>query len=538
MTDYPGLLLAESGNFLKASIRPSPEHPTLDLAGLRELLTNAGYGSWLLADDVLAALVEAYNAQDPRLDLPIGERRDASFTIEIPADAMQASIKVIAARGGQALEADAVLQALEAAGVSFGIDRSAVDAVCAASAADVASAEPIVVARGIAAQDGQDARFELLVADALDRTPRVDEHGMIDFRDLGAILSVAAEQPLMRRTPPTTGTVGRNVRSLIIEPQPGRNEQFADNLLGAHVDNDDANLLRALFNGQPVRCGNGVTVEPILQIRNVNVATGNISFDGTVNIEGEILPGMKVHASGDIVVGGVVDGAELKAGGDIRIGGGIIAKANVEAAGSVTARFVENARIAAGTTIAINDTALQSDLQANNQIVVGVKSPQRGRLAGGSARAMMLIRAPILGSPSSGVTVLQLGVNPVLDAKYQQLQKRIEKQREEESNLEKLVKHLSAHGDKAGMLERAKASWQKSLQTWARLLPERDALEKELGLIAGAQIEVGVSVDGAVDITFSKKVAHLRRNYEAGKFSMGGERIVFTDRSGNSAPAT
>ena len=36
------------------------------------------------------------------------------------------------------------------------------------------------------------------------------------------------------------------------------------------------------------------------------MATGNIAFDGTVNIEGEVLPGMKVHASGDIVVTGVV----------------------------------------------------------------------------------------------------------------------------------------------------------------------------------------------------------------------------------------
>lgn len=32
------------------------------------------------------------------------------------------------------------------------------------------------------------------------------------------------------------------------------------------------------------------------------------------------------------------------------------------------------------------------DLQANNQIIVGIKSPERGRLAGGPARAMMLIR--------------------------------------------------------------------------------------------------------------------------------------------------
>jgi len=150
---------------------------------------------------------------------------------------------------------------------------------------------------------------------------------------------------------------------------------------------------------------------------------------------------------------------------------------------------------------------------------------------------MMLIRVPILGSSTGGVTRLLLGVNPVLDAKYQELQKSIEKQREEESNLEKLIKHLSAHGDKAGMLERAKASWQQSLQGWAKLLPQRDALEQELALTATAKIEVGASVEGAIDMTFGKKVLHLRRNYETGSFSMDGEHIIFTDMMGNAKPA-
>ena len=535
MTDYPGLVFSENEDQLLASVRPSSERPVLDLDGLRDVLARAGYGQWLFFEEALETLVESFNASDAKLDLKIGECRAASFSLEIAADAMLAWISVTAARGGKALDADALGTALEDAGVLSGIDHAALKAVCVDSA--TCAAERVVIATGMPAENGQDASFELLVADARDRSPRLDEKGLIDFRDLGAIPSVAAGQPLMRRIPPTTGTLGRNVRGQIIEPVPGANEPFAENLVGACVADDDANLLRAVFSGQPVRCGNGVTVEPVLNFRNVNVATGNVSFDGTVRIEGEVLPGMKVHASGDIVVGGVVDGAELKAGGDVRIAGGIIAKAHVEAAGAVSARFVENSQVLAGTTIAIDDTALQSDLQANNQIVVGLKSPQRGRLSGGSARAMMLIRVPILGSSTGGVTSLLLGVNPVLDAKYQHLQKKIEKQREDESNLEKLVKHLSTHGDKAGLLERAKSSWQQSLQAWAKLLPARDSLEQELALIATARVEVGAAVEGAVDMTFCKKALRLRRNYETGSFSMDGDRIVFTDMMGNAKPA-
>ena len=535
MTDHQVLVFVEKENKLFASIRLSSERPSLDLDVLRDHLAQSGYANWLLSDQALVTLVDAYNSPIAEFELSIGERRDASATLEMPPDAMQAWMNVLPPCGGKGLDPETIYLALGAAGITFGIDQAAVDSLCAGKFEG--EARRVLVAVGLPAEQGEDTRFELLVDDVCDRSPQLNEHGLIDFRELGAIPTVAAEQALMRRIPPTTGTAGRNVRGEVLEPVAGRNEAFADNLLGAYVASDDANLLRAVFSGQPVRCANGVCVEPVFRIRNVNIATGNISFDGTVSIEGEVLPGMKVHATGDIVVGDVVDGAELDAGGDVRIAGGIIAKAQVRAAGSVSARFVENALVSAGTTIAIDDTALQSDLQANNQIIVGTKSTGRGRLAGGSARAMMLISAPLLGLATGGVTRLAIGVNPVLEAKYQDLLKKIEKQREEEANLEKLVKHFSKQSDKAALLERTKISWQHAVQSWAKLLPERDELEKQLNLITQARIDVGVAVDGAVDMTFGKKVLRLRRNCEPGTFSVEGDQIVFADLSGKTKPA-
>ena len=179
--------------------------------------------------------------------------------------------------------------------------------------------------------------------------------------------------------------------------------------------------------------------------------------------------------------------------------------------------------------IAIDDMVLQSDLQAMNQIVIGLKAMQRGRLTGGSARAMLLIQVPVLGSPTGTVTNVQLGVNPVLEANYADLLLRLEKQKANEDNLEKLIKHLSTHGDKGGMLERAKASWQQAVQAWAKLLPEKDDLEDQLALVTGARLEVGVSVAGSVDLSFGKKVVRLRRGFEAGSFAViDGEKVIFT----------
>jgi len=149
----------------------------------------------------------------------------------------------------------------------------------------------------------------------------------------------------------------------------------------------------------------------------------------------------------------------------------------------------------------------------------------------------MLVQAPILGSSTGGVTRILLGVNPVLEAQYRDLLAKIEKQKAEEDNLDKLVKHLSKQGDKvAAVLERAKASWQAALKAWGRLLPERDELERQLALIAGARVEVSVGVEGAVDLSFASKVQHLRKTYDAGRFSVVGDRVVFNDPQGNSLP--
>ncbi|MBL0206715.1 MAG: DUF342 domain-containing protein [Propionivibrio sp.] len=532
MNEFSGLTFSVTDDRLVVSICPPNVRPDLDLDSLRVLLTEAGLGNWRLAKEAAQNLLECYGASTSEMELTIAERCDASFTLEIAPDAMQVWANVVPACGGEDLDPDEIKQALIDAGVTFGIDSSAVSAACALD-----FAERMLVAAGQPAEDGINAHFEMLVADTRDRRPQVSEGGLIDFRELGAIPMVAAEQPLMRRIPPTTGTAGRNVRGEIIEPVPGQDALFDEGLIGAYIDKEDASLLRAVFSGQPVRVGHGANVEQVLTIRQVNMASGNIGFDGTVNIEGDVSPGMKVRASGDIVVGEVVDGAELDAGGDIRVAGGIIAQARVRAGGSVSARFVESAHVFSGTTIAIDDTALQSELQANNQIIVGIKSTQRGRLAGGSAKAMMLIKTPILGSPTGGVTNLVLGVNPALEAQYQDLLKVIEKQREEENKLEMLVKHMTKIGDKSGMLERAKASWEQAIKAWAKLLPQRDELERQLALIAGARVEVGMSMAGAVDMLFGKKVSRLRKTYETGSFSIEGDHVVFTDKEGNVSPA-
>lgn len=499
----------------------------MNVRTLRDQLAQAGYGDWFLFDEALAELVSRWSADAGEFELPIAERRNGSVEIEIVGNAMTAYANIFPAQGGLAVTPAEVVLALRSNGVKHGIDEAAIAQACGQNRAC-----QIIAAVGTPSQNGRDASFEPLIPGTRDRAPRANEKGLIDFRDQGAIPMVEAGQELMRRIPATLGMDGTTVKGDPLTSMPGQNLSFAEPLLGVALSTNDSNLLVALFKGQPVLKGNGVCVEQVLQVAEVNMSSGNIDFDGSVEVTGEVLPGMKIRATGDIIVHSTVDGAELDADGNITIHGGIIAHARVRAKGSISAKFVESAHLHAGTVISIDDAVLQGELEAMNQIQVGLKSPQKGLLAGGSARASMLIEAPILGSENSGLTNLMVGVNPQLEDAYQNLLTRIAKQQADEENLQKLINHLNTHGDKNNMLERAQSTWEKAAEHWAVLLAEKDELEQQMELIKEARIAMSIGVEGPLEVAFGRKSLHFRQKAGAGAFMALEDQIVLTDPRG------
>lgn len=529
MTDFPSLEISEVGGQLIVHWRVVENQPQLDRTVLRALIDQAGFGQWPLNDDKVTTFLACCNASPGDFDMPIGEPQPASVKVEIAADAMCAWVTVVPSSAGDLITQAAIGRALLEADVVLGIDEAALVQVCQAQ-----TPARIAVAKGVPPLPGEDARFELLIDATRSRAPKVNDEGLIDFRELGEIVTVTTGLALMRRFPAGTGVYGHDVRGQLVMPKPGRDHRYAAKLSGVEFSRADPELLVAAVKGQPVLVVNGVMVEPVLHLQDVNMATGNINFDGSVQIDGDVLSGMLVRASGDIDVKGTVDGGILEAGGSVQVKCGIIAQAKVRAEVSVAARFVENASIFAGTAIAIDEMALQSDLQALNQIVIGVKAPQRGRLVGGSARAMMLIQTPVLGASTSAVTHAQVGVNPVLDAQHKVLGQRAEKLHHDLESLKQLVQHLVRTGGKADLLERAKSSWKSLHDVERECLREKSEIEKQLASIAGARVEVTKGVTGAVDMVFGNKARSLQRSYDAGTFTLVDDQIVFTGKDGSS----
>ena len=527
-----GISFNEADGQIFLMSHPVPGRAPISAADLLALLEQAGFGQCWRQDDAFADAARKCNNQEQSFGVMVAERRDACIQVQLTADDMSAEVSIEPPHGGKAATVQDVTWALATAGVTFGIDETAVKLVC-----QLGQCQNIALAKGVALQHGTGTVFEELIPQTAQRTPKVNEQGLIDYRERGDIQVVAAGAPLMRRIPATPGVDGQTVKGHKLVAKPGHDERFASPLAGAQVSAKDSNLLEAAVSGQPVRVQCGITVEPVLRVKEVNMATGNIHFDGTVHVAGEVVQGMAIKASGDIVVDGMVDGATLEAGGDIVVAGGVIAHAKLHAAGAVTARFAQGASIYAGTVISLADMAMECQLQSLNQIIIGTESPQRGRLVGGTASAALLLSVPVLGSNKSGITKVIMGANPELEARYAALQLRIEQEKANEANLEKLVKQLTAAKDPKGMLERVKTSRQHAIQVWGKSLAESAEMEKELELAQSAKVVLGVGVAGAVDLSFGKLVAKLRHDFDAGTFALeAGVQLVFTDAQGQVLP--
>ena len=523
--ELAGVSWVETEGHIFLQVQPQESRTPVDAVMLRALLTEQGYGDCALDEAALAAAASDCNTLKEPFAVPVAQRRDAAIQIQVARDEMTAHLTLVAAQGGKAATLGDILQALTDAGVVFGVNDDIL-----LHASESGHVDQVAIAEAKKPVNGDNSLFQALIEDPPNRAPLLDENGFIDYRERGAIQTVQPDTPLMRRIPATPGVPGCTVRGRTLPAQPGRETAFASNLSGTQPDPKDPNVLLAAVAGQAVQVADGMIVEPILKVSEVNMASGNIHFDGTVHIKGDVLQGLLVKASGDIIIRGMVDGGKLEAGGNITIAGGVIAHASVHAAGSVSARFAQGVQISAGTVIELHDMALDCQLDALNQILIGTQKPGRGRLVGGTATAMMLLRVPILGSPTSPVTKVVLGANPELDAKYAALEECLAKQKQAEESLDQLEKQVTAAGDPTGMLPRIKQSRQRALQEWGKLLAERKELEAQIAAEETARLEITTSVDGAVDMSIDKQIVRLRSEFGIGVFSKTPVgHVVFTD---------
>ncbi len=527
---YLSIHLDEKGQKVIASFVHVGDKNAITLDDFKQAINTAGFGGYSLNESAMGTATTKYNSGEA-FEIAVGEALDGTFSIRIDNDLMAAYLTCTLPLGGAPVQLEIILQEAGRKGITVQLDAESI------KNALKEGGDNVLIASGKAPVHGVDGKIESLIPNMSNRSPQLDSHNIANFRELGEIITVKPGDALMRRTPPTSGEPGITVTGKVIPANPGKDVVFGTSRNGVIIDPKDPNLLIAAINGLPVQKKGEVSVEPTYTVKNVDLHTGNITFDGMVHVTEDVYVGMSIKATGDIHVDGIVEGAILDAGGDIIVKGGIIGEPEqgdhmrfaITCSGTCTARFVQNAYITAGQGIFIHESAIQSRLTAGHQIIVGDKGSRKGIIIGGVICAPMLVKAQTIGSNANIKTVIIAGANELLHDRLKAAIKTREDVGKKLSDIINLLKLASLSPGRIPVASvKAAEITRDTLNSEIEILRENDLdLQAEISLANGAQIIAEKQIFGGVEIRFGIKRQNISSAREGGIFRLNEGEIVF-----------
>ncbi|MGN1421884.1 MAG: FapA family protein [Oscillospiraceae bacterium] len=352
--------------------------------------------------------------------------------------------------GGLDITYEKAVEALEAKNITCGVleedIRKAVE--------EKRYGENICAARWTPPVDGVDGKITYHFDTSTVIAPVEDEHGVVDYKNLGIVRNITAGTPIATITMPTEGTPGKDITGRVVPQKKGVPANIRAGA-GTSLINDGTELIAAIDGN--LRFLNGAfSVEEKLVINgDVDVASGNIDFIGSVTVRGSVFEGFSVTSKKDITVNGSCNGALLTAAGDISVRIGSI-NSTINAGGKVVLGFCENSRITAGGDVE-SQSFVGGEVFAGNDI----RAVGKGVMVGGKYTALNNIDAMTIGSENYTRTMLILGNNAVLF--------------EERENLKRSIKELEDKAEQLGMILNSLSEMQKV----AKLPPEREQMKAE-----------------------------------------------------------
>lgn len=527
----------ESGE-LHAIFQPAADVSAPDLAQLTSMLQKSDYANLHLIDTALADFTAQVQVTSIELSMLIGMRRDAEFTLEVAENLLTAHLTLLPAQGGKVLQVLNILEALKQKGIIFGILLEAISKVVLAG-----ECERILIANGQRMEPGTAGYFDNLLQKKEQQISQIDDNAVVRYSDLSHLVLVQKGDHLLRRIPPVLGRDGTNIKGQIVVAPMVLRTEFAELTPGAERDASDPNLLVAACAGQPVITRSGAIVNAMLEVDNVSLKTGNITFEGTIRVKGDIEAGMHVKVSGDVIVLGMVETAEIVAGGNVAIKGGVIGRANlkpgvhalpsdaarIECGGSVQAQFIENVRIKVGDSIIVDAHARNCELIARNQIVVGQPGTKNSHLAGGIAQATHHVKVLNLGTSNGLKTIVQVGTDPDLVQEMAAKDSLLQRKMNELDQTLKLVAHFKQNPQKnvSGIGDKIESTRKQQASDIFSLIEEKKELAAKFEQTQQAKIEVAESIYESVEIRIGKHVLKINDRRGAGIIHLVGEHITF-----------
>ena len=366
-----------------------------------------------------------------------------AISVKISLDKMKVTCRFYppSADGGKVMNAQDIINDLAFRKVRFGLDQD----VIADFLANRQYCTDYVMAVGEQPIHGRDARIEYFFNTNKNLQPKRNEDGSVDYKELNTISHIEKGQLLARLHKEDPGKVGRNVFGEEIKPRTVRSEKLE---YGNNISiNEDRTEIYSDVTGHANFLNGKVFVSDVFKVpADVDNSVGNIEYNGSVEILGNVKTGFSVRATGDIIIGGVVENAFVESGGQIIVKQGIhgMHKGVLKAATNVMAKYIENAKVYAGGFVEA-EAILNSDVSATAEVRV---HGRKGLINGGTIRAGRSIEAEYAGTEMGTFTTLEVGIDPAKKERYIEISKDVSKRSKDLEDMKVIIDNY------AGMLKR------------------------------------------------------------------------------------
>lgn len=401
---------------------------------------------------------------------PQPEAKDAEVEIAVSEDRMSASILVSSpVGGGRDITLQDIRDTLEQMGIEYGIDEQKLQDIVENELYN----QVFQFAEGTSPVDGKNGK----IRDYFPRHKEVKfaskENDSIDFKSTNYIHNVKAGELVCELTAPEPPEDGVDIFGNTVYGKPGIMPPIPQ---GKNVvfNEEKDKLLTACEGNLSFRNGR-FHVEKILDIPgNVDNSIGNIDFTGSVSVKGDVLEGFTVKAKGDITVMGIVEGATLIAGGNIILYKGMrgMRSGLLEAAGDITAKFLEDSRIYAKGDIQA-EYIINSEVSCGNNLTL---TGRRAAFIGGVCSVYNQMNVKTVGAISQITTLITLGVTPQLLEEVETLKKELSALTAELEECKKNISYLNGR-QKSGTISPHQAEKLNELKIW---LPVNTMKQKKL----------------------------------------------------------
>lgn len=362
----------------------------------------------------------------------VGFRENEKCTVIISEDKMSAFMRLYApSNDGDVMDEAELVQELKYKGVLYGIKEDVVEQYTKHRE----YCKDILIAEGLSPIQGSDAVIEYFFSTDVQAKPTLLEDGSVDFFNLNTINHCKKGDLLARLTPALQGVAGKNVSGENLKPREVKRLKLS---FGRNISiSEDKTCIYSEVNGHVVLVDDKVFVSDVLEVENVDMSTGNINYEGSVLVRGNVCSNFSVISHGNIEVRGIVEGASLEADGDIIIARGMngMGKGELKAGGNIVVKFMENVK-AEATGYVSAETILHSNVFAGTDVTV---TGRKGFIAGGRVCATNTISVKTLGSSMGADTIVEVGVDPSLRNKFQQYQKDVVEARSELERIEGVI---------------------------------------------------------------------------------------------------